>query len=374
MTTLDFSLPPELEDLRHKALEVGTAAAARRGEVHEDSWLVGLDTAFAEELGRLGWLGMTWPVELGGHGRTPLERFVVFESLISTGAPIASAWLADRQIGPSLLQYGTDAQRRHFLPDLVTGRSRWCIGMSEPDAGSDVAAVATRAERDGDHFVVNGAKVWTSAAHEATWCYLVARTDRETPPHRGLSDILVDMSSPGITVRPIRDMAGDAHFNEVILDDVRVPVANLVGEENNSFRQIMRQMEHERGGIDRLVSNRALYLDCLAIADTSDPLLRQEIAALETRFRITRHLILREVVGQAPPGWSSLTKTAGTELEQDIATFCGRVLGMATTAPDSALARRTTRNVCYAPAYTLMGGTTQILRNILAERVLGLPR
>jgi alkylation response protein AidB-like acyl-CoA dehydrogenase len=317
---------------------------------------------------------MTWPTEFGGQGRTPLERFVVFESLIATGAPIASAWLADRQIGPSLLQFGTDDQRRRFLPDLVTGRSRWCIGMSEPDAGSDVAAVSTRAERDGDHWVINGAKVWTSAAHEATWCYMVARTDREAPPHRGLSDILVDMSTPGIEVRPIKDMSGDAHFNEVILTDVRVPVENLVGEENNSFRQIMRQMEHERGGIDRLVSNRALYLDCLEIADRSDPLVRQEIAAIESSYRITRHLIIQEVVGQARPGWSALTKTAGTDLEQRIASFCASVLGPAAIAPDSPLARRTARNVCYAPGYTLMGGTTQILRNILAERVLGLPR
>jgi len=374
---MDFALPGELEELSAEAREVGLAAA-KRADVPEDSWIIGHDREFAVELAQRGWLGMTWPVEHGGGGRSPLERFVVFEALISAGAPVAAAWFADRQMGPAMLQYGTDDQRAQWLPGIISGTSMWCIGMSEPDAGSNVAGVRTRAVRDGDDWVVTGQKIWTSGAFDADWCYLVSRTDPDAPPHQGLSDLVVDMRSPGITVQPIVDVTGNRHFCEVFFEEVRVPGANLVGELNGSFRQIMRQMEHERGGIDRLVSNRRLYKDVLPHADTSDPLVRQEIAALETGYRIGRLLVLRETLGQGPKQFSAATKTFCTELEQRVANFCGRVLGPYATLADPGelgdLARRVSRNICYAPAYTIMGGTTQILRNILGERTLGLPR
>jgi alkylation response protein AidB-like acyl-CoA dehydrogenase len=246
--------------------------------------------------------------------------------------------------------------------------------MSEPDAGSDVAAVRTRAVRDGDDFVVTGQKIWTSGAAVSDHCYLVARTDPDAPPHAGLSELLVDMRSPGISTKPIVDMTGNDHFCEVFFDDVRVPAVNLVGELHGSFRQIMRQMEHERGGIDRLVSNRTLYRDCLPLADRADVVVRQEIAALESGYRIGRHLVLREVLGQAPKGFSAATKTFCTELEQRVASFCSSALGPAATLAEPGITRRVARNICYAPAYTIMGGTTQILRNIIGERLLGLPR
>jgi alkylation response protein AidB-like acyl-CoA dehydrogenase len=314
---------------------------------------------------------MTWPEAEGGHGRSALERFVVTEALISGGAPIASAYFADRQIGPTLLAFGSESQRRRFLPEIVAGESSWCIGMSEPDAGSDVASLRTRAVRSpsGDVFVVDGQKVWTSGARSARWCYLIARTDPSAPAHRGLSELIVDMSSPGISVRPIRDMTGNEHFCEVVFESVEVPASSLVGELNGSFGQVMRQLEHERGGIDRLVSNRRLYLDALAAADLSSPLVRQEVAALEAGYRMGRLLVLREVLGQAPPSFSAATKTFCTEYEQRVARFAASVAG-----PSALLWDRAARGVCYAPAYTIMGGTTQILRNIIAERVLGLPR
>jgi alkylation response protein AidB-like acyl-CoA dehydrogenase len=370
---MDFVLPEELEELGAEAREVGLSAA-RKVDVPEDSWIVGHDRAFAEELGKRGWLGMTWPVEHGGHGRSALERFVVFEALISTGAPIAAAWFADRQMGPALLQYGRDEQRRRWLPGIVAGTSMWCIGMSEPDAGSNVAGIRTRAVDAGDHWVVTGQKIWTSGAADADWCYLVARTNLDARPHEGLSEMVVDMSSPGITVQPIVDITGDRHFCEVFFEEVRVPKAHLVGALDGSFRQIMRQMEHERGGIDRLVSNRRLYEDVLPLADRSDPLMRQEIAAIESGYRIGRLLVLRETLGQAPRQFSAATKTFCTELEQRIADFCGQVLGPEATLAEPGLALRVSRDMMYAPAYTIMGGTTQILRNILGERVLGLPR
>lgn len=374
---MDFTLSPALRGLAAEARDVGRTAALRSeaaGRPTEDTWIVGHDDEMAATMAERGWLGMTWPTAEGGHGRSPLERFVVVEALIAEGAPLAGVWFADRQIGPTLLQYGTIEQRRRWLPGILTGTDRWCIGMSEPDAGSDVASLRTRAVRDGDTWRVDGSKVWTSGAAIADWCYLIVRTDPDAPAHRGLSELVVDMRSPGIEIRPITDAVGDRHFCEVTFADVRVPADHLVGEPNGSFRQVMRQMEHERGGIDRLVSNHRLLRDVSPVADTSDPLVRQRLASLHADHHIGRLLVLREVLGQAPPSFSAATKTFCTEHEQRVASFCASVLGAAAVAGDSPVARRVARNLCYAPAYTLMGGTTQILRTILGERVLGLPR
>ena len=374
---MDFSWTPELLALAEEAHEVGRKATEGRWFM-EDSWIAQSDRAFAKELAARGWIGMTWPTEYGGGGRSQLERFVVYEALISEGAPIASSWFADRQMGPTLLQFGTDSQRERWLPGIIAAESMWCIGMSEPDAGSDVASLRTNARRDGDEWVVNGQKIWNSGGAEADWCYLIARTDPDAPKHKGLSEFIVDMTSPGITVKPIRDMTDDEHFCEIYFDDVRVPAANLVGAEGGSFKQVMRQMEHERGGIDRLVSNKRLYEDCVehlrATGGLDDPLIRQEVADIEAHYRIGRLLVLRETLQQAPAGFSAATKTFGTEFEVRVADFCSRVLGPGTALADDGLRRRVSRNVCYAPGYTIMGGTTQILRNILGERVLGLPR
>jgi len=366
---MNYTMPPALDLLAAEAADLGRRAAATR-DVPEDGWLIGESPAFARELADRSWLGMTWPTAHGGHGRSPLERFVVYEQLIAAGAPIASVWFADRQIGPTLLTHGDDTQRARFLPDIVAGTAKWCIGMSEPDAGSDVAALRTRAEPDGaGGWRVTGTKVWTSGAATADWCYLVVRTDPDAPRHRGLSELIVAMDSPGVTVRPIVDATGNRHFCEVVFDDVAVPGDLLVGQPNGAFKQIMGQMEHERGGIDRLVSNRRLYEDAREQADRDDPRIRQEIAALETGYRIGRLLVLREVLGQAPPGFSAVTKTFGTEFEQRVAAFCVRVAGA-----DGLLWGRVARNLCYAPGYTIMGGTTQILRTIIGERLAGLPR
>lgn len=373
---MDFRLSSELQALSNEAHEVGRMAAAQQ-EIREDSWLVGTSREFSQELAARNWLGMTWPVEQGGGGRTALERFIVFEALIAEGAPVATSWFADRQIGPTLLQFGTQQQRDRWLPDIISGTSAWCIGMSEPAAGSDVAALQTSAvrvsESDGaannNVWRVNGQKVWTSGAAQADWCYLIARTDPSAPPHAGLSEFVIDMTTPGIEVRPILDATGNAHFCEVFFTDVQVPADHLVGTLNGSFKQVMRQMEHERGGIDRLVSNRALYLDAVKQADMSDPRIRDEFAALESGYTIGRLLVLREVLQQAPAGFSAATKTLCTEFEQRVAEFCVRVAGA-----EAMCSGRVARNICYAPAYTIMGGTTNILRNIVAERMLGLPK
>jgi alkylation response protein AidB-like acyl-CoA dehydrogenase len=365
---VEFELSPELQSLQADARAVA-AEWRSKVEVPEDAWIVGTSREFSLALADRQWLGMTWPVEEGGFGRPPLERFVVFEALIAGGAPVATSWFADRQIGPTLLQFGTREQRRRFLPDIVGGTSAWCIGMSEPDAGSDVASIRTRAVHDGASWRIDGRKIWTSGAAGADWCYLIARSDPDAPPHAGLSEFVVDMHTPGIEVAPITDMTGNRHFCEVTFDAVRVPSENLVGVANESFRQVMRQMEHERGGVDRLVSNRTLYDDVRDQADREDPRVRQAMAEIESGYWIGRLLVLREVLGQAPKGFSAATKTFCTEFEQRVAQFCSRVVGA-----EAMLQGRAARSICYAPGYTIMGGTTQILRNILGERLLGLPR
>ena len=323
---MDFDWSPELEALRAEAEEVADKAIAEYGE-HDDAWINGYSREFSRELGRRGWLGMTWPIEWGGGGRTVLERFVVTETLIAKGAPIAGSWFADRQMGPTILTYGTEAQKKQFLPGIISGETGWCIGMSEPDAGSDLASLRTRAVRDGDEFVIDGQKIWTSFGETADYCYLICRTSTEGPPHAGISELIVPLDSPGITINPIKDMTTNRHFCEVFYEDVRVPAANLVGEEGGSWKQTMRQLEHERGGIDRLLSNFALYQVARRDADTSDPIIRQEIAALESGYRIGRLLVLREVMGQAPKSFSAATKTFCTEHEQRVADFVATVAG-----------------------------------------------
>ncbi|MGQ0616948.1 MAG: acyl-CoA dehydrogenase family protein [Acidimicrobiia bacterium] len=375
---MDFALPDALVALGDEAGALARGWAAEHVLLPEDSWLLGHSPDFARELAARRWIGMTWPTAEGGGGRSALERFVVYEALVAYGAPVASMWFADRQMGPTLLRYGTPEQRRRWLPGIIAGESMWCIGMSEPDAGSDVASLRTRAEPDGDDWVVNGQKVWTSGAAFADWCYCVARTDPDTARHTGLSEFVLDMRSPGVEARPIVDMTTNAHFCEVYLRDVRVPADHLIGAVNGSFGQLMRQMEHERGGIDRLLSNYALYRDVRAsgLVDGDDPMVRQELAALETGYHLGRLLVLRETLGQAPAGFSAATKAYCTEFEQRVAGFCARVVGPAATlwGATHGLGGRAARAVCYGPAYTIMGGTSEILRNILGERVLGLPR
>ena len=365
---MEFSCTPEQEALRARARAIAEDAVARHG-ASNDSWMNGFSREFSRELAALGWIGMTWPAEFGGAGRPPIERLIVAEELIAAGAPLAATWFADRQIGPTLIAYGTADQQATHLPPILAGEVTWCIGMSEPGAGSDLAALTTRARPDGDHWVITGQKTWTSHGARADLCYLICRTSAEGPPHQGISEIIVPMDTPGIEIRPIRDLTGGEHFCDVFFTDVRVPRSNLVGTEGAAFAQTMRQLEHERGGIDRLVSNRALYQRALARADRHDPLVRQEIAALETGYRIGRTLVVREALRQAPAGFSAATKCFCTEHEQRVADFVARVLGPGATGrgPDP-------DGLAYAPAYTIMGGTSDVMRNILAERVLGLPR
>ena len=365
---MDFGWTAAEERLRAEADEVARDAAVRYGP-QSDSWISAYSKPFAKELAGRGWIGLSWPSSAGGAGRPGVERMIVAEALIRAGAPLGAFWFADRQIGPSLIAFGTDEQRDRFLPPILAGDHTWCIGMSEPDAGSDVASLRTRATRSGNTWIIRGQKIWTSFAALADYCYLICRTSEDGPPHTGISEIIVPMDTDGIDVRPIRDMAGGSHFCEVFFNAVEVPADNLVGQEGAAFKQTMRQLEHERGGIDRLVSNARLDELARARADTRDPLIRQEIARLESTFRVGRLLVYREARGQAPKGFSAATKCYCTAYEQAVTDFVGRVFG-----PDAVLGGEIACGIVYAPAYTIMGGTSGVLHNVIGERILGLPR
>jgi alkylation response protein AidB-like acyl-CoA dehydrogenase len=371
---MDFALTPTQAALQGevRAFLRDTLPA---GEARDDGWIVGFSREFSRALGARGWIGYTWPRRYGGKEGSYLERLIITEELLRAGAPVGAHWLADRQIGPALLAYGSEEQRSEILPGIARGELVFCIGMSEPNAGSDLASLRTRAVEDGDFFVVDGHKIWTTNAHTADYCYLVARTDPAAPKHKGVSELLVDMRSPGITVRPIVDMVGEHHFNEIFFEGVRVNRRWLVGEKNRGWYQIASQLDYERSGIERLLSNVQVFETARTRARETglsrDPLWRDRLAAIETRMAIGRWLIYRVAwllgKGVIPNKESALTKAYATELEQDVAELAGQIFGM------HALTGRIARAITFAPSYTIMGGTSTILRNIIALRGLGLP-
>ncbi len=384
---MDFRDSPEQARLRAevRAFAASDPAVAARPFL-EDGWIAGFDREFSKRLAARGWIGMTWPKRFGGSERSYLDRLIVTEELLLAGAPVAAHWFGDRQIGPALLAHGNDEQKAELVPRIARSEVTFCIGMSEPNAGSDLAALATRAELDGDEFVIRGQKIWTSFASDADYCYLVARTDQGAAKHKGISELLIPMRAPGITVRPIRDMVGESHFGELFFDDVRVPKSALIGKLNNGFYQIMQQLDFERSGIERLVSNHPLWRAAKEHARVSgrtarDPALRARIAELEIAWRAGRGLIYRvaEMLtrGKVPNHEAAVAKTFCTSLEQRITDTVCDIFGAAASldASDSRapLRGRAARTFLYAPAYTIQGGTNNILRNIIATRGLGLP-
>jgi alkylation response protein AidB-like acyl-CoA dehydrogenase len=383
---MEFALAPNQRALRAEVREFLRQALPPEGERElEDSWIVGFSKEFSAALGARGWIGYTWPKRYGGQEGSYLERLIITEELLRTGAPAAAHWAGDRQIGPALLAYGNDEQREEFLPRIVRGALVFCLGMSEPNAGSDLAALKTRATEDGDFYVIDGHKIWTSFAHQADYCYLVARTDPQAPKHKGISEFLVDMRTPGITVTPIVDMAGEHHFNETFFEGVRIHKRYLIGQKNRGWYQIASQLDYERSGIERLLSNWLLLRDVVAFARTqglaTDPIWRDRLARVETELQIGRWHVYRVAWllsnGVVPNTEAALAKTYCTDVEQQVAVLVGELLGAhAQLLRGSAAARlqgRVARALLFAPAYTIQGGTSNILRNIIAVRGLGLP-
>ncbi|HEV8208165.1 MAG TPA: acyl-CoA dehydrogenase [Acidimicrobiia bacterium] len=333
---------------------------------------------------------IAWPPEYGGRGASLMEQVVYAEEMHRAGAPGTVNIIGLSNIAPAIMEHGTEEQKRDLLPRMLRGDDIWCQGFSEPGAGSDLAGLRTRAVDEGDHFIVNGQKVWTSGAQFADWIYLLVRTDPAVPKHRGISFLLVDMKTPGITVRPLVLMNGHQHFNEVFFVDVAVPKENLVGPVNQGWKVAMTTLMYERkGGGGRGHDAQIARLGTLArqmkvdgVPAWDNPLVRQRFAQLvidATTLKYTRFRNLtRQLRGEPPGPEGSILKLFGSELGVHIADFAGELLGprVLVNQPSADIpdAPRWFNRVVSARQYTIAGGTSEIQRNIIGERVLGLPK
>ncbi len=337
-----------------------------------------------------GWAAIAWPREHGGRGATAIERWLFDQELDRAGAPRPPAASYVDLIGPALLHHGTEAQRRRFLRAMVSGEELWCQGFSEPGAGSDLASLRTRGERHGDAFVVSGQKVWTSHADIADWCFLLCRTEPEAPKHKGISLLLVDMRTPGITVRPLAQMTGDAEFCEVFFDDVRVPADRMVGAPGAGWGIAMGILAHERGPVWTFTFQRKIRRSLEQLLRVTrertpgalrDPVARQRLAQswidVEV-LRLTGYRSATRLVRTGEPGVeSSIEKILGSETDQRLQELAMDLLGAYALVRDSRHAiagGAIARQYLYARSETIMGGTSEIQRNVIAQRILGLPR
>jgi alkylation response protein AidB-like acyl-CoA dehydrogenase len=339
-----------------------------------------------------GWAGLDWPARYGGRGASVIESLIWFEEYARAGAPsLIEISVGPSLVGPTLIAAGTPAQRERFLQPILRGDEVWCQGFSEPNAGSDLAALRTRGEVRGSEIVVTGQKIWTSFARHADWCILVVRTDPEAPRHRGLTFLLVDMRTPGIAIRPLREMTGESWFNEVFFDGVRVPSENVVGALGSGWDVVITTLAHERGSsaqharlekqLEQLIA-RARETDRGGRPAIEDPLVRQTLAGFATEVRILRMTAWRNAStlqrrGVPGPEGSTL-KLLWSELDQRVKAFAVELLGPAGLVPkgdplavDDGLWHH---ELLWSRAATIYAGTSEVQRNIIAQRVLGLPR
>jgi alkylation response protein AidB-like acyl-CoA dehydrogenase len=345
--------------------------------VRAASWS-GFDADFSRKMGQRGWIGMTWPKQYGGHERTSLERYVVLEEMLAVGAPVAAHWIADRQSGPLLLRFGTEEQRRSVLPKIAAGELFCCIGMSEPDSGSDLAAVRTRAEPVEGGFRVNGTKLWTTFAHRAHYMLLFCRTSGSpSDRHGGTSQLLVDLKTPGISIRPIADLTGAKHFNEVAFEDVFVPSSALIGEMGNGWHQVTSELAYERSGPERFLSSFVLFAELVRVLrDHPSEQATVAVGRLASHFVVLRQLsrgvawLLQN--GKDPALEAAVVKDLGALVEQGIPDIVRSLVEIEPGSERTAeLARTLHYTVLAAPSFSLRGGTREILRGIIA-RGLGL--
>ncbi|WP_438859573.1 acyl-CoA dehydrogenase family protein [Achromobacter spanius] len=345
------------------------------------SWM-GFDAGFSRQLAERGWLGLTLPREYGGAERGHFARFVLSEELLGAGAPVSAHWIADRQSAPLILKYGSPAQRAFYLPRICRADAFFCIGMSEPGAGSDLAGIRTRADpinAGGGGWRLNGSKIWTTNAHRSHYMIALVRTSGTAEDrHQGLSQLIVDLSLPGVTVRPIQDLTGDAHFSEVFFDNVELHADALIGEEGAGWAQVNAELAFERSGPERLYSSIALLecwlTHCRGLSDNSAN--RATLGAILSQMAVLRALSLavagKLAAGASPATEAALVKDLGTELEQQIPQLIGDALGrQAEVPPPLPLLRTLAYLEQIAPTFSLRGGTREILRGIIA-RGLGL--
>lgn len=373
----DIALPESTTVLRHAVRAFLAKELADGSFVPEcDAWIAGFSPEFSVKLGQRGWLGMSWPRQYGGHERSALDRLVVTEELLAAGAPVAAHWIADRQTGPLLLRYGTEEQRLRFLPAIARGECYFAIGMSEPAAGSDLAAIRTTARRVEGGWQLQGRKIWTSWAHQAHCLLVLCRT---SPPgkdrHAGMSQMIIELASPGVSTQPIISISGQHHFNEVIFDDVFVPDAMVLGRVDHGWGQVMGELAFERSGPERSLSTFPLLVELIRQPGPQpDERATEAVGRLVARLWTLRHMSLAVAHllnnGVATDVEAALVKDQGTHFEREVAEVT-RTLLPSTPALDAPerLNALLAQALLTAPSCTLRGGASEILRGIVARRL-----
>jgi alkylation response protein AidB-like acyl-CoA dehydrogenase len=370
------ALPGELRELRLRVREFLEAEVARGAfRAAPDAWMSGVDVEFSRRLAERGWVGMTIPAQYGGPGRSALERYVVTEELLAAGAPVGAHWIADRQMAPSILRNGTEEQKRTYLPKIARAQALFSIGMSEPDSGSDLASVRTRARLTEEGWRLSGTKLWTSIAHIATAMIVLARTDDpvgadgQPSRHAGLSQFIVDLPNPGIRISPVITVDGAHHFNEVLFDDALIPASALLGKRGDGWRQVTAELGNERSGPERILSTMPV-LTAWAGSRPRGEAARADLGRLAARAAVLRQLSAA-VAGELDRGGNpatpaALVKDLGTRFESEVAEVVGAHVG-AGPEPLQALVGQATLHV---PVFTLRGGTTEVLRGIVAKDLI----
>jgi alkylation response protein AidB-like acyl-CoA dehydrogenase len=389
---MDFGDNAEQAAFRHEVrsfLQAEMPEPFRRGRIQPEELIMMFDT-LAEWRGKLskkGWIAPAWPKEYGGAGLSVMEQFTMNQEFAEARVPGVGG-MGVSMLGPTLIVHGSEEQKQEHLGRILTGEVRWCQGFSEPEAGSDLASLRTRAVRDGDDYVINGQKIWTTYAQYAHWMFMLTRTDPEAPKHKGISYLLVDMKSPGIEVQPLPDMAGGTTFNQVFFDNVRVPKENLVGEENRGWYIAATTLDFERSSIGSAVGARLSVEDMIRFARTGgrmsvlarNPSLRYELADRRIEAEVVQMMSFRiasmQARGLIPNYEASMAKMFSSELSQRIGATSVKMLGpygslYGKTAPEEG---RFSRSYVYSVGSTLLAGTSEIQRNIIATRGLGLPR
>jgi alkylation response protein AidB-like acyl-CoA dehydrogenase len=339
-----------------------------------DAWMSVADPAFSRRLGARGWIGMTLPSAYGGHDRSPLERFVVTEELLAAGAPVAAHWIADRQMAPSILRHGSQAQRERYLPAIARGECYFAIGMSEPDAGSDLASVRTRARQVEGGWEITGTKVWTTGAHFAHAIVVLARTDGSPADrHSGLSQFVVDLPAPGVEIRPIHTIDGEHHFNEVIFDAAVVAEDSLLGERGAGWRQVTAELAHERSGPERYMSTVPLLREWAEQlrGQGGGAAAERELGRLTARAWTLRQMSLSVAAalaeGRPTEIAAALVKDLGSRFEGDVVETVRRLAGIEPRKNGSGLEGLLAEAILHSPAFTLRGGSNEILRSVVAR-------
>ncbi|MET0544768.1 MAG: acyl-CoA dehydrogenase [Caulobacterales bacterium] len=396
---MDFSFSPEERAFRNdvrawltNALPTGWGETAFEPQNEHERAMFRLE--WERKLYASGWAGIAWPKEYGGRGASLIEQAIFAEELARVRAPEGLNIIGRNLAGPTLMHFGTEAQKKRYLPKILSTEEVWCQGFSEPNAGSDLAAVRTKAERDGDHFIVNGQKIWTSFAQYAQWCFALVRTDASAPKHQGLSFILIDMKSPGVSIRPLKQISGESEFNETFFDNVRVPIANLVGELNSGWKIAMTTLAYERGPEDALARQIRFKQELDQLIQTAVTLKRGKGYAIDSdalRQKLGRSIIDVELMrlnslrsfskytnGSPLSADSSFIKLFWSHAAQNMCEAALETLGplapLAEGDPAAVADGRFQMSYLQSKAFSIYSGSSEIQRNIIGERMLGLPR